>query len=156
MLGSNFQMMVVPFLNQEKFESQWTRRLWGKQLVLFSLKHAVLWCATIQSTTRFVLDQKRRCVNGFLLLGDKEWRSKLIAAITWSNHSFNTDNTHVLNKFEDTRCLLSHGKFDFGILRNIVECFFSFYRFVRFLDCFDLHRVFLCGCWYMYWTWLVI
>ena len=72
------------------------------------------------ATTRFEVDQKRKRVSCYLFLGDTEWRSKLIAAVT--DCSFNTESAHVLTEqFEDTRCLLSPGKFDFGILRNIVK-----------------------------------
>ena len=50
-------------------------------------------------------------------------------------------------QFEDTRCLLSHGKFDFVILRNIIEWFFFHFTDLYIsLTVLIWMSVFVCGC----------
>lgn len=128
-------------------------------------KHCcIVGCHNSNSKTRFKFDKNRRRVSYFSFPGDKEWRSKLIAAVNRSDRSFNPETAHICSEHFEDRSLLFHGKPGFARLRTFKNvsslCFYRYFSFlltdfyVPMLVLICMHD-FLCGCWYMYWTWLV-
>ena len=104
--------------------------------------------------TRFEFDKNRRCVSYFSLPGDKVWRSKPIAAV-----NLQLQHTYVLSILRIDLCyfmtslVLQDGEpslcLNYGYISFLLTDFY-----VPMLVLICMHE-FLCGCWYMYWTWLV-